>query len=302
MQGWGIFDGGKHDNGLVTGIKSWNANAVRIPVNEDCWLGINGIKPEYSGDNYRNALRDYIKMFTDAGLVVIFDLHWTAPGSQQANKQVPMPDLDHSVDFWKSVANEYGQNDMIILELFNEPYPDNGNWNSDQGWKCWRDGGWCNGFTYQSAGMQTLVNAVRSAGAKNVILLGGLAWSNSLAQWMQYLPHDPLNNTAATWHSYNFNYCNNQNCWSTSVGQVKQKYPVVCTEFGENDCAGGYVSSLMNWMDSQGLSYLAWTYNPWDCASGPALISSYDNGGVPTNYGSAVKNHYASRVMNYTAW
>ena len=295
MQGWGIFDADKHDSSLVTGIKSWKANAVRVPLNEDCWLGINGLKLEYSGANYQNAITEYVKMFTDAGLVVILDLHWTAPGSQQAKAQKPMPDVDHSVDFWSSVASKFGQEDKIILELFNEPYPDNGNWNSVPGWKCWRDGGSsCNGLGYQGAGMQSLVSAVRSAGAKNVVLLGGLAWSNSLAQWLQYLPSDPLNNTAAAWHSYNFNYCNNHNCWNSSVAQVKQKLPIVCTEFGENDCAGGYVTDLMKWMDSEGMSYLAWTYNSWDCKSGPSLISSYDNGGVPTNYGLAVKNHYAT--------
>ena len=84
-------------------------------------------------------------------------------------------------------------------------------------------------FCLHGLGMQSLVSAVCSAGAKNVVLLGGLAWSNSLAQWTEYLPVDPLNNTAATWHSYNLNYCNNQNCWD-SVAQVKQKFPIVCTE------------------------------------------------------------------------
>ena len=117
-----------------------------------------------------------------------------------------------------------------------------------------------------------------------MILAGGLAWSNSLAQWLQYKPTDQLNNLGAYWHSYNFNYCKEKSCWETSVGRVKAQYPVVATEFGENDCSGEYVTPLMQWMDSVGMSYLAWTYNTWDCKSGAALISSYDNGGVPTGY------------------
>lgn len=297
MQGWGIFESQPSDT-LVNGFKSWNANAVRVPLNEDCWLGINGIKSEYSGQNYQDAIQWYVKMLTDAGMVVLLDLHWTSPGSSQATAQQPMPDVDHSVDFWRSVASKFGHEDKVIFELFNEPYPDKGNWNSGEGWRCFRDGGSCSGVGFQAVGMQTLVSTVRSVGAKNIILLGGLAWSNSLDQWINYLPADPMNNTAASWHSYNFNYCNNQNCWDSSVGKVKQRFPVVCTEFGENDCNGWYVQNLMNWMDRKGISYLAWTYNTWDCASGPALISSYDNGGQPTNYGSVVKNHYTSRVMN----
>ena len=80
---------------------------------------------------------------------MILELHWSAAGSSQANGQQPMPDRDHSIDFWKSVANQFSSNDKVIFELFNEPYPDNNNWNSDAGWKCWRDGGSCNGANYQ---------------------------------------------------------------------------------------------------------------------------------------------------------
>ncbi len=234
-------------------------------------------------------------MITDAGMVAILDLHWTAPAGFPATGQQAMPDESNAYDFWKSVAQSFNSHDRVIFELFNEPFPDNGNWNSQAGWQCLRDGGYCPGFSFWAAGMQVIVSIVRETGAKNIILVGGLAWSNSLAQWLEYMPYDPEKNIGASWHSYNFNYCNNENCWDSSVGVVKAQYPVVCTEFGENDCAGEYVTGLMLWMDTKQISYLAWTYNPFDCKSGPALISSYNNGGDPTGYGWAVKNHYASK-------
>ena len=143
--------------------------------------------------------------------------------------------------------------------------------------------------------MQTLVYGVRQTGAKNLILLGGIAYSNSLAQWISYAPQDPANNTGAALHVYNFNYCVNEDCWNQYVAPVAAKYPVVATEIGENDCSGGFVTSLMKWLDEHaGGHYLPWTFNTWDCKSGPALISSYNGTGVPTSYGQAVKNHYAS--------
>ena len=37
IQGWGIFDG-PSDTASVLAIASWNENAVRVPLNEDCWL------------------------------------------------------------------------------------------------------------------------------------------------------------------------------------------------------------------------------------------------------------------------
>ena len=149
--------------------------------------------------------------------------------------------------------------------------------------------------------MQTLVNAVRGTGATNILLLGGVAYSNSLAQWVQYAPTDPLNNTGAAWHSYNFNYCNSQTCWDQYVAPVASRYhPVVVTEFGENDCQGTYVAPLMQWLDSKNIStYFAWTFNPWDCSSGPALISSYSNNGTPTTYGQSVKTYYGQFAVTY---
>ena len=143
--------------------------------------------------------------------------------------------------------------------------------------------------------MQGLVNAIRRVGAKNLILLGGLSYSNSLAQWNQYAPKDPLKNIGAAWHSYNFNICNNKNCWNQYVKPTAKKYPVVTTEIGENDCAGGYVTAVMKWLDANaGGNYLAWTFNTWDCRNGPSLISSYENNGTPTPYGVAIKQHYTS--------
>ena len=36
-----IFSG-PADAKIITAWKSWGINAVRLPMNEDCWLGING--------------------------------------------------------------------------------------------------------------------------------------------------------------------------------------------------------------------------------------------------------------------
>jgi len=48
VQGWGFFDG-PTDSASVAAVASWHATAVRIPLNEDCWLGINGVPSSYAG-------------------------------------------------------------------------------------------------------------------------------------------------------------------------------------------------------------------------------------------------------------
>jgi endoglucanase len=65
--------------------------------------------------------------------------------------------------------------------------------------------------------------------------------------------------------------------------------PVVATEIGENDCAHGFIDGLMSWADGAGVSYLGYAWNPFDCESGPALISDFD--GTSTAFGAGLKAH-----------
>jgi hypothetical protein len=290
IQGWGIFDG-PSDLASISAMASWHVNAVRIPLNEDCWLGINGALAAYSGSNYQSAIRGYVGTLEQAGLYPILDLHWNAPGSAQAMGLEPMPDEDHSPAFWESVANAFRGDGAVIFDLFNEPYPDS-NQDTTTAWVCWRDGGSCPGVPYAAAGMQELVNAVRSTGATNLILVSGIQYANALDQWLAYRPADPLNNLAAAWHNYASGICNTPNCWNSTAGAVLMQSPLVATEIGQNDCAHGYIDPLMDWLDGEGAGYLAWAWNPYDCASFPSLITDYD--GTPTAYGAGYEAHLAT--------
>ena len=292
VQGWGIFDG-PSDAGSISAIASWKANAVRVPLNEDCWLGINGVPAAYSGANYQQAIAGYVNTITGAGMVAILDLHWTAPGTTPATTQTPMPDLDHSPAFWNQVANTFKGNQSVIFELFNEPFAGNSQ-ASLADWSCWRDGGTCADVSYPVAGMQTLVNSVRQTGATNVILLGGMAWSNDLTQWLAYEPADPGHNLGAAWHVYNDNSCSNLTCYSTVVAPVAATVPLVTTEIGENDCSGVFISPLMAWLDGQSQSYAAWTWDTWGTNCGSySLITSYA-GAATSQYGQTYHDHLAS--------
>lgn len=286
-QGWGIFDG-PSDSASVQAIASWGTNVVRVPLNETCWLGINGVPPDYAGDNYARGISDFVALLNRAGLVVILELHWSAAGTDKALGQAPMPNRDHTPEFWRQVAAAYKGKDRVIFDLFNEPFPDN-NADTPEAWRCWRDGGTCRGMTFQAAGMQELVDAVRGAGATNVIMLGGVQYSARLASWLAYKPADPLNNLAASWHVYNFSWCNTQACWDSDAAPVAQQVPLVLGELGQDDHGSAFVTSLMDWMDARQQGYLAWVWDVW--GSPLDLITSYD--GTPTPYGQTFKTRFA---------
>ena len=293
-QGTGIFQT-PNDSSLVTPMKAWGINTIRVPLNEDCWLGINGIKSQYGGSTYQKAIESFVSMLRTNGMYVVVDLHINAPGTTLANSQQPMADADHSITFWTGVAQAFKADVGVVFDLYNEPNIDGGNVTTTS-WDCWLNGcsvsNWT-GFSgsAKTAGMQQMLDAIRSAGASNVVLVNGLGVGEFLGnQWISHEPNDPLGNVMAGHHDYSFNGgCNTMSCWQSTLAPVAAKVPLLVGELGEDDCAHGYVDSFFAFADPLGISYLGWTWNPWDCGSGPALISDYQ--GTATGFGQGFKTH-----------
>ena len=295
-----IFDGPANTPSYMAAMKNWTADIVRIPVNQDCWLGASYISPSTSGAAYQQALSAYITALVNYGFYVILDLAWTRGGSAKANQEQPMPDLS-TITFWTSAANAFkGTPGHVIFDLFNEPFPDQNAIDNPTAWGCWQNGGTsCPHLNYTAVGFQALVDTVRSTGALNIIMIGGINYANDLDQWLSYKPADPYDRVIASWHSYNFNFCNNAVCWELSIAPTMEAIPVIAGEIGENDCGGGYITPLMAWLDSKVTSYLAWTFMPFNCEQGPALVS--DNVGTCTqSYGCTYYAHLKSTALNRT--
>ncbi|MGA7672459.1 MAG: glycoside hydrolase family 5 protein [Nitrolancea sp.] len=289
VQGWGIFDG-PVDAVSIAAMRSWKINVVRIPLNEDCWLGINGVKAGYAGETYQRAVIDYVTRLNAAGIYTILELHWSAPGSERATKQRPMPDRDHSIAFWSSVASAFANDSGAIFDLFNEPFP-SGTDDTPSAWTCWNSGGDCDGIPYVTAGMQELVNAVRSTGAPNLIMLGGTSYSHDLSGWIRNRPYDPSGNLAASWHLYNFNPCVTTECWDENLSVLTSQVPLIAGEIGEDDCSADFVTTAMAWLDAHGQSYLAWTWDAWGPSCESMSLIQNDKGIPEGRYGQGVHDY-----------
>jgi endoglucanase len=291
QQGWGFFDG-PSDMASIRAIKRWHVNSVRVSLNETCWLGINGIDPQYGGAAYRRTIRSYVSKLERAGLYVILNLELAAPGGFQASSIPPMADADHSPEFWRSVAAAYKDDRAVLFDLYTEPH--------DVGWGCWQHGCQIEGEgvgSYRAAGMTELVDAVRSTGAEQPILLGGIDWARDLSQWLVHLPTDPAQAIVASNHTYDFAACYAK-C-RAALAEISRRYPVVSGEIGEGDCAHRYIDPYMRWADRHGISYLAWAWNAhggWTCKGGPTLITGYD--GTPTAFGVGFRDHLRALARN----
>jgi endoglucanase len=293
IQGWGFFDGPHPDQvdsvAMIAAMRSWDINVVRVPLNEDCWLGIH-TPAGHGGPPYRRIVARYVHALNAAHLYVILDLHWVAPGDAQATNQLPMADADHAPAFWRSVARAFRSDHELLFDLYNEPYGIT--------WSCWRNGcqvpATAGKPAYRAAGMQALVDAVRSTGATQPLMLGGLDYAWDLSQWDAYAPRDPRHQLVASEH----NYGGLSPCSSTceqGILATRSRHPVVFGELGETDCSDGYIDRMMDFADQHGIGYLGWAWDTgggWTCSGGPSLISSYN--GTPTAFGLGLRNHLRS--------
>jgi len=262
IQGWGVTER-PIDASLVSDLKETGATVVRLPLNEDCWLGINSTSA-YTGAVYQSWLDDAVSTLTAAGLAVDLDLHWTAAGTDAATRQANMPD-SHSLVFWTQVAARYKNNPRVLYEAFNEPIGIS-NGDSNQNWACLRDGGSaCPGLA-DAVGMQAIVDAIRATGATQPIIVNGLGYAQIMTQYLAYLPHDPLNNLVAGVHMP-AGWCPDVACWDREYAPVASVMPMIATETYDGGTLPvnprGTIYQATQWLDAHDVGQIAWTDNTW---------------------------------------
>lgn len=271
IQGWGLNEGGATDE-AVAAMVEWGFTAVRVPLNQQCWFDDRPDVAFGSGEQYRAAVRAWVEQLTDAGLVVILDLHWSAPDPSLADGLRPVPDAD-SPAFWSTVAADYRKHQGVLFDLFNEPHsrydPENERYAFELDWACWAVGG-CSpplendvtfplsGQTYAAVGMSDLVAAVRATGANQPLLLSGIDYANDLRGWLDAAPDD--DQLIASLHAYPGNRCADESCWNDEVAPLATQVPVIMAEFGQSDGGDDHLRRAFTWAADNLSGALAWAW------------------------------------------
>ncbi len=133
--------------------QQWRMNALRLPISN--WI--------YAKDptNYLNRLDEIVQEANSAGLYVILDLHDDMKAGSPYDLNATLPKVE-DLNFWKIIAAHYKSNPMVMFDLYNEPKEPN--------WNVWRNGGVVIDGAHV-VGFQDMVNAIRSVGAQQVIVL-----------------------------------------------------------------------------------------------------------------------------------
>ena len=316
------FADGPTDQASITAMKTWKITTARVAVNEDCWLGINGLPLGGNTAGYRAAVTNYIRLLRTNGLYVIIEVHMSAPGTHRSTQIDYMPDADHMPAFWSSVAATFKTDHGIIFDPVNEVAM--ASWNNPHPapagqWACWRNG--CQldsvyGGRFAAVGLQTLVNTIRGQGATQPIILGGLSYNADLTQLLANRPIDSANQLIASMHAYDYTIgAGLDAAFTNQLEPIAAQMPVIMGELGERFCDSGtasFSSHALSLIDSERaksniIGVLGWTWNAhtalstgWQCptdafgSGGPLLIRDY--AGTPTVMGGVFRSWFLAKA------
>jgi hypothetical protein len=145
----------------------WCANTVRIQVAQDDLVGSSGVS---YAKRFMAAIKSEVALARRYGLVTVLCAQTQDVGHE------PGPTAA-TLAFWQALARVYGRDPQVIFDLFNEPQA--GAENPAQDWRIWQWGGAYHGTRY--LGMQQVVEAVRSDGARNLLWVEGPHRAGTLA-------------------------------------------------------------------------------------------------------------------------
>lgn len=290
-----IPNGEQETKSTVVAIDEWHANCIRLPINEAHWFG-RGVyqSGEDAADRFRRAVDKIVRLAANRGAYVAIDLH---------RFRAPKPE---HVEFWKDCAARYANHPAVIFDLFNEPH--------GISWEVWRNGGWVgeqgkhdeSAFLsdaekkknqgFESVGMQALVDAVRSTGAKNVVIAGGLHWANDLTgieseaiekgEKPSYRLEDKEGNGIMyAWHTYHWHPG-----WARIL-PVAAKHPIFLGEVGaapreemtfipleQKEDPYTFSPNMLGFIQKYRINWTGWCFHP---KAGPCMIKSWEYDPTP---------------------
>jgi len=257
-------------------MAAWKANVVRIALNQDFWLSDS---PAYA-PGYATLVDTQVQWAESAGLDVILDLHWSDKGDYtQTPAQQRMADA-HSTTFWAQVAARYKDDGRVLFELYNEPH--------DVSWDVWLSGG-ASGDGFTVTGMQSLYDTVRSTGAENLVVIGGLQFAYDLSG----VPAHRVQGHSIVWATHPYNQQGKQPPdWDSGFGDLSATDPVMATEFGDTTgCGTDYYATLIPYLDSHHVSWSGWAWYVSGCQF-PSIITDWS--GTPSAAGQIEKTALAA--------
>jgi hypothetical protein len=226
--------------------KQFGADLIRFQVSQG------GSDPQSSiySQEYVSEVEAAVKMARDQGLSVIVSLQAETPSGLD-ERGMPNKKAQRA---WQSLAPLFATDRGVMLELFNEPSPKGPDAVQPHNWDNWK------------AAMQPIVDELRRAGSKNVILADGLYWAQMLDGAPQL--EDPMSEIVYAVHPYYSPRLRGKLDWDNMFGNFSQRHPVMVTEWNalsfRNDCDSGmpnFAADMVSYLKERNIGLVAWAYD-----------------------------------------
>ena len=259
---------------LFNQLKEMGVRLVRIPVHPIAWR-------ERTPGKYLELLDSAVSWCTDLGIYV--DIDWHSIGNLEMELfQDTMYNTTQkeTYEFWRTISSHFrGNNTVAFYELFNEPTTYRGELGSVT-WEQWKQLN------------ENMIQLIRAYDPETIELVAGFDWAYDLTP----LHEEPVNATGIAYVTHPYPNKRPQPWepkWEEDFGFAAQQYPVIATELGfeirpgdPSDGAAHYGTRITSFLESHGISWLAWVYDPeW----GPAMLKTWKNYAL-TGCGEFFKN------------
>ncbi len=299
---------GRIEETVRVAVSQWHANLIRLPLSQDRWFG-RAPDQDDGGAAYRALVRRLVDFCEASDVHILLDLHWSDAGEWGKNiGQHDLPDAN-SIAFWKSIAPVYKGNPAVLFDLYNEP--------TRITWDQWLKGGQVTEhdekkgvtLTYDAVGMQAVLDAIRSTGARNLAVAGGINWAyevGGILEGRQLADPAGLGVLYAV-HPYPhpFKGIGRETIpqWAARMEAFGRKLPFIVTEFGSDEVSwpfpkdSGYNNERWNREMLAALEERGWNWTSWDFhpRARPCLVSDWNYTPTP-DYGVWVKQVLAENA------
>ncbi|SHI86538.1 cellulase family glycosylhydrolase [Aquimarina spongiae] len=220
--------------------EDWNSSIIRVAMGvKETWDAGNGYID--SPNAQKAKIRKVIDAAIDKGIYVIIDWH-----THEAERYT-----QEAADFFKEMAQLYGDQPNIIYEVYNEPIGQS----------------WSQVKSYAN----TVIAAIRSEDPDNLIVVGSPTWS----QDVDVASNDPINdtNTAYTLHFYAGTHT--QFLRNKAQTAMNNGIALFVTEWGAVDASGdGGIATAeterwMQFIKDNDISHVTWSVSDKPSNSDP---------------------------------
>jgi uncharacterized protein (TIGR03437 family) len=244
-----IYDQTLSPTTFSTMRQRFNMNALRLPIASS----IAGRDPLYLG-----RVATIVKQANVAGLVVIL--------AEYGPSNLPFAS---EIDFWHTWASYFKDNPLLVFDVFNEP----ASTSVPPDWRFWLHGDADSRSSLGPVGMQALVNAIRSAGAQQLIAVQGFRDSEFLGFDASFAVPDPnIIYEVHPWFAHGFYKDVTDADRDAHFGFLAKQFPILAGEWGfipgedsancralptDPDAAEQIIKATLAYFESRQIS---WTY------------------------------------------